>query len=151
MPSHASLLCDICRDEIKVGDEVSEGGKSYHPHCKLFSCSKCGKDTTGYEVYHFTLKKSFCGDCATAIEESFDNMVARHPRQPDQDLDAVMRCPRCKEFHIDEGEWRHRSHSRHLCAFCANIWFCAGWYYNFRGVAPTRWEMVKIWWKDLWR
>ncbi len=37
-------------------------------------------------------------------------------------IPVVLYCPDCRRPHIDEGEWAHRPHRRHLCEFCKTIW-----------------------------
>jgi len=62
-----------------------------------------------------------------------------------QIVPAVFRCPECRTFHVDSGEWETRPHNWHLCLHCGVEFYCTGWDYTYRGVAPTWWQRVRIW------
>jgi len=53
-----------------------------------------------------------------------------HPPEP---IPMYLTCPKCNERHIDEGEFRTRSHATHACQKCGLCWRPA--------VAPT----VGVW------
>lgn len=37
-------------------------------------------------------------------------------------IPMLLYCPECCRRHIDEGEWRHRSHHTHACQHCGHVW-----------------------------
>jgi hypothetical protein len=47
-----------------------------------------------------------------------------------------MRCPKCREYHVDRPPWDRWEHRSHLCEFCGHVW--RPFMYASVGVEPSR-------------
>jgi hypothetical protein len=55
-------------------------------------------------------------DAAEAFEQLREDWLRLNP------IDILLPCPLCYAPHVDEDEWAHRPHRRHLCLQCGHEW-----------------------------
>lgn len=62
------------------------------------------------------------GNLPRAVDLVLKELRRMPSKKPAELLELLLFCPRCKEQHIDEGEFATRAHKDHACQHCGLVW-----------------------------